>query len=100
MMTPTRLLTILLAALAFGVVGNSIAAVILFVKADNQASGTQQALCAFVADLERRVETGRTFLAEHPEGAFGFTPQEIRQSVDNQQRTITALAGLKCPKRK
>jgi hypothetical protein len=64
-----------------------------------EANGrTTEGVCALRADLERRVAAGTAFLQKHPTGAFGFKPREIRESVDNQQRTVTALGDLDCSK--
>ena len=56
----------------------------------------RESLCALRADLQARVDGGVKFLAQHPHGAFGFKPREIRDSITNQQRTVQALRGLDC----
>jgi CHASE1-domain containing sensor protein len=58
---------------------------------------TTTALCALVNDLETRIQTSRAFLKENPDGIPGITPKIIRDGIKNQQRTIDALAPLKCP---
>lgn len=60
------------------------------------ANVTGDALCALRGDLERRVETSKDFLVEHPKGIPGISAQTIKQGLANQQRTITALSGLNC----
>lgn len=60
------------------------------------AEQNHSALCALRADLEERVADSVDFLVEHPEGAFGFTPAEIQDGIDNQTRTIKALDTLSC----
>ena len=57
---------------------------------------TQRALCTFVADLQRRVDTARQFLREHPNGIPGISRAQLQLSIDNQQRTIKALDALEC----
>lgn len=57
-----------------------------------------EALCALRGDLERRVSTSEEFLREHPNGIAGISARDIQDGIDNQQRTITALSGLSCPK--
>jgi uncharacterized protein (DUF1786 family) len=57
---------------------------------------TTTALCTLRADLERRVEVSREFLEKNPDGIPGITAETIQQGIDNQQRTIGALASLNC----
>lgn len=55
-------------------------------------------LCVFRADLQQRVDAGNKFLAQHPDGIAGIPAKQFRASLDNQQRTVSALHGLSCPK--
>lgn len=57
---------------------------------------TNQALCTFRADLEQRVRSSEKFLAEHPKGIPGIPIATIRNSLDNQRRTIDSLNSLHC----
>lgn len=57
---------------------------------------TRTALCTFRGDLVQRATTSQTFLDTHPHGGFGLTRAQIQVGIDNQQRTINALAGLHC----
>jgi hypothetical protein len=57
---------------------------------------THDALCTLRADLQTRVSQSELFLADHPQGAFGFTPTQIRQQIQNQQNTIDSLEPLHC----
>lgn len=59
---------------------------------------SNDALCVLRGDLEKRVESSREFLRDHPQGFAGITAREIQDGIANQQRTIAALAGLPCPK--
>jgi hypothetical protein len=61
------------------------------------AASTNTALCALRSDLERRVASSIAFLEDNPEGFPGIPAQTIRDSIANQERTITALAVLTCP---
>ena len=60
------------------------------------ADSTHSALCVFVDDLERRVETSQQFLKDNPDGIPGFSDEAIQTSIDNQLRTIDTLSGLGC----
>jgi hypothetical protein len=62
----------------------------------SQGEEAHQGLCVLRADLENRVQTSRDFLKEHPEGIPGIPVATIRQSIDNQQKTIDALEVLDC----
>lgn len=58
---------------------------------------TTKALCTLRTDLQVRVNSSIDFLSEHPEGIPGISPKMIRDGIENQQRTISALQGLDCP---
>ena len=80
-------------------------AAVLFTQVHDQTISVQRAamvntrtLCAFRTDLQRRVDSGTQFLSEHPRGALGFTRQELQTTINNQQRTISSLGALTCPK--
>lgn len=62
----------------------------------NGSDNNRQALCALRLDLERRVESSKTFLRDHPEGIAGISAKTIQDGIDNQERTIAALGGLDC----
>lgn len=81
------ILTVVIGALAMGTI------VYVAVLQDRNTT----ALCAFKNDLEKRNQDAAKFLADHPEGAFGFTPAQIKQQIDNYARTIDALSSLHCP---
>ena len=54
------------------------------------------ALCEFVDDLERRIESSRDFLDRHPRGIEGISAKDIRRSIQNQRLTIRSLSELDC----
>lgn len=56
---------------------------------------THTALCTFTADLEVRYKSGLAYLKENPgpEPIPGITRETLQNSVDNQKRTLDALAG-------
>lgn len=58
---------------------------------------TAAALCALRNDLQSRVDAGKAFLEENPDGIPGISDEQIRQSLEGQERTILALAILDCP---
>lgn len=60
------------------------------------AAETHNALCTLRHDLVLRVHSSREFLADHPRGIPGISPIQIRVGIDNQQRTVDALAPLSC----
>lgn len=63
----------------------------------SEARRTHDSLCVFRADLEARVAQTRDFLVEHPRGFAGIPAGTLQKSIDDQQRTINALANLDCP---
>lgn len=60
------------------------------------ALSTNHALCVLRSDLEQRVADSTQFLVDHPEGIPGIPIETIKQSIDNQKRTIDALSDLRC----
>lgn len=64
---------------------------------DSRQKTVEVGVCALRDDLRKRVREGEKFLAQHPQGAFGFTAAQIRSSVAGERRTISALAGVSCP---
>lgn len=69
------------------------------VRADTRrnAAETHTALCALREDLKRRVGTSIQYLSEHPNGTRDIPLKTIRDSVQNQQRSIASLHALRCP---
>lgn len=65
-------------------------------RVDANADQSTSALCALRRDLEKRVDSSRQFLREHPHGIPGISAKTIRDGLSNQQRTIRALRGLSC----
>ena len=65
-------------------------------KVISESSDTNHALCTFRTDLEGRAESARKFLDENPKGFPGVSAESIRQSIKNQERTVTALRSLDC----
>jgi hypothetical protein len=63
----------------------------------DENSRASVALCALRVDLQRRAAASEKFLAEHPHGIPGISARVIRDGIHDQQRTISALAVLKCP---
>jgi hypothetical protein len=59
-------------------------------------SQTRVALCALRADLDKRIESSETFLAEHPQGIPGIPASLIRQGLVNSKRTRKTLEILTC----
>jgi hypothetical protein len=90
---------VVILCIAFAVVVGANAFYIL-PRLANQAdenSRASVALCALRVDLQRRVAASEKFLAEHPNGIPGIPARTLRDSIDNQQRTISALVVLRCP---
>lgn len=80
-------------AVALGAVALGVS---LLRSTNKDANQTTTALCALRADLERRVDSGEAFLAEHPEGFADIPALTIRKGIADQKRTIRALSGLDC----
>lgn len=74
----------------------AVATAVLYGLVAYVAFANQRALCTFRDDLITRIASSQKFLKDHPKGAFGFTPQQIRDGITNQRRTIDALDGLRC----
>jgi hypothetical protein len=79
--------TVVVAAMLIGVVGY------VYVH----QSRTTDALCTFKRDLVQRRQQSQNFLKAHPKGAFGFSPAQIQQGIDNYGRTVDSLSPLHCP---
>lgn len=58
---------------------------------------THSAVCALRNDLSDRVAASQVFLTSHPHGFAGVTVRVLRASIMNEQKTIQALAALRCP---
>lgn len=84
---------VLSVVLFLGVAGGSI---YLLTSKSNEGSETHDAICALTADLEARTEASRRFLDAHPHGIFGIPAATIRESLQNQERTIDALSVVSC----
>lgn len=67
-------------------------------RLERENQQAKDALCVFRSDLQARVDAGNEFLADHPDGIPGIPAKQFRTSLDNQQRTVSALRGLSCPK--
>lgn len=65
----------------------------LLTNKTDEGSETHEAICALTADLERRTELSRNFLRDNPHGTPGIPASTIRESVSNQERTISVLTG-------
>lgn len=65
-------------------------------RLDEIAQSTNQALCTFRLDLERRYDIGREFLRNNPQGIPGLAGAELERSLANQRSTLDALANLRC----
>lgn len=62
-----------------------------------EGAGADAALCVLRHDYAVRIQEGEQYLAQHPHGAPGIPASAIRVSLFNQQHTLKALAGLRCP---
>lgn len=61
-----------------------------------EGAETHEAICALTADLEVRTEGTRRFLNDHPNGIPGIPASTLRESLQNQERTIDALSVVSC----
>jgi hypothetical protein len=48
------------------------------------------------ADLQTRIDQGHRFLSTHPNGIPGIPASVLRQSIHNQEATLSALHSLDC----
>jgi high-affinity Fe2+/Pb2+ permease len=62
-----------------------------------RAEENHGALCALRADIQTRLGSTEKFLDENPRGIPGISAAQIQQSIDNYNRTLIALSGLRCP---
>lgn len=72
-------------------------AIVLSTKISNETTRTTIALCTFRNDLASRVKQTEDYLVSHPKGFAGIPKATLVQSLHSQQRTVAALASLKCP---
>jgi hypothetical protein len=68
----------------------------LLTHKSNEGSETHEAICALTSDLESRTQGTRLFLREHPKGIPGIPVSTLRESLQNQERTIDALSVVAC----
>jgi hypothetical protein len=68
----------------------------LLTHKSEEGSETHKAVCALIADLEVRTEGTRRFLDDHPNGIPGIPASTLRESLQNQERTIDALSVVSC----
>lgn len=68
----------------------------LLAHKSDEGSETHEAICALTADLAVRTEGTRRFLGEHPHGIPGIPARTLRESLQNQERTIGALSVVSC----
>lgn len=54
------------------------------------------ALCAYRSDLQRRIDSGTTFLKSHPHGILGIPASTLKVSVANEQSALNSLSSLVC----
>lgn len=66
------------------------------IVAARQARQAHKALCNVHADYQHRLEQSRAFFAANPDGAFGYSPAQIRQQIEFQRQTVESLADLRC----
>lgn len=59
-------------------------------------SHNTRALCALRHDLEKRVADTKKFLVTHPAGFAGIPAATLRNTLNGQERTITALSVVVC----
>jgi hypothetical protein len=68
----------------------------LLAHKSDEGTETHEAICALTADLEVRTEGTRRFLNDHPSGIPGIPVSTLRESLQNQERTIGALSVVSC----
>lgn len=69
----------------------------LAVHQATEGTETHEAICALVSDLEERTEGTRAFLVDHPHGVPGLASgSQLRESLQNQERTLSALSVVSC----
>jgi hypothetical protein len=69
----------------------------LLAHKSDEGTETHEAICALTSDLEVRTEGTRLFLEDHPDGVAGIPASTLRESLQNQERTIGALSVVSCP---
>lgn len=82
---------------ALVVIGVTLVATAFALGSLNHRNGqARNALCTLRADLAQRATQAETYLRDHPNGFPGVSVQTLRTSVENQRRTVEALASLDC----
>lgn len=61
------------------------------------AQKNKTALCAMRNDAERRLDLGREFRMENPNGIPGISINAVRRSMNAARETIKSLESLDCP---
>ena len=52
--------------------------------------------CASKHQAQKQLRESKTFLARNPDGAFGFTAQEIRKGIKDDELRLVILRRVKC----
>ena len=94
-MSPKRPSDVLLRLLPIGAIATLAALGVsgyAIVHKDHRLENALHALCALQDDLERRVIQGQIFIEKHPNGVAGISRTDLERSIENQQRTLSAIA--------
>lgn len=62
----------------------------------SESQTNHSSLCSFKGDLQTRVVEGESYLKGHPQGVAGVPASTIKESLDNEKRTIESLSDLNC----
>lgn len=82
----------------FALVGATVAGTVWYVY--HTSENNRNALCAYRADLDSRIASGKQFLADNPNGIPGISPKTLQSSIDNEERAAKAFAIVSCPDEK
>jgi hypothetical protein len=63
------------------------------------SNNNRDALCAYRADLETRIQQGEDFLIKHPEGipTIGISAAQLKNNLDGQKHAVKAFQEVNCP---
>lgn len=79
----------------FALLGATMAGTVWYVY--HTTENNRSALCAYRADLDSRIATGKQFLIDNPNGIPGISAKTLQRSIDNEERAAKSFAVVDCP---
>lgn len=66
-------------------------------KLNHRSKLNSAALCAYRDALQQRIDDAAVTLRAHPEGAHGFSAEQLSTMLTNQKAVLASFLILECP---